>query len=225
MDNDGDIDLVAGNLGLNSRLKTSENEPVKLYYEDFDGNGKKEQVVTYFLSGKEMPFTTKMDLERQMPVLKKKFLKAEDFAKSPLEEIFPEEKLQTAKVLTADYFSNAVLINDGSLHFTINALPWQAQLTPFRDAVIVDANNDRLPDVLLGGNFYDNNITSGRYDADYGTILINHGHAKFSSGPLNGLVIKGQVRRIRRIMIDNKEAFLFAKNNDSTQVIRFADQH
>jgi enediyne biosynthesis protein E4 len=224
LDNDGDVDLIAGNLGLNSRLKASDDYPVKLYYEDFDGNGKKEQVVTYFLSGIEMPFTTKTDLEKQMPVLKKKFLKAEDFAESSLEEIFPEDKLQSAKQYTATYFANAVFINDGSLGFTESALPWQGQLSPFRDAIVVDANNDQLPDVFLVGNYYDNNISSGRYDADYGTILVNKGKGKFSCESLNGLAIKGQVRHIRRIRTNSREAFILVKNNEHVQVIRFNDE-
>jgi FG-GAP repeat. len=68
LDNDGDIDLVAGNLGLNSRLKASEEQPVRMYYNDFDDNGKRDQIVTYFLQNKEIPFSAKMDLEKQMPV-------------------------------------------------------------------------------------------------------------------------------------------------------------
>ena len=88
IDNDGNIDLIAGNFGLNSRLKASEKEPVRLYYNDFDDNGKKEQVLTYYVNGEEIPFATKQELEKQMPFLKKKFLYAEDFAKSSLTSLF-----------------------------------------------------------------------------------------------------------------------------------------
>jgi hypothetical protein len=104
IDNDGDLDLVAGNLGLNTRLLASEKEPVRMYYADFDDNGKKDQVISYYLKGKEIPFANKSELEKQMPVLKKKFLYAEDFAKASLKEIFGNEKLQHAAVFTADYF-------------------------------------------------------------------------------------------------------------------------
>ena len=94
IDNDGDIDLVAGNLGLNSRLKASEKEPVHLYYNDFDDNGKKEQILTYYVGGKEIPFANKAELEKQMPVLKKKFLYAEDFAKATLRGTFWIRKIK-----------------------------------------------------------------------------------------------------------------------------------
>ena len=151
-----------------------------MYYNDFDGNGKKEQLLTYFLNGKEIPFANKAELEKQIPsVMKKKFLYAEDFAKASLTDLFTQTKLEKATVFTADYFSNAILINNGNLKFETKRLPLAAQLTPFKDAVIVNANNDNLPDIFIGGNFYDNNIEMGRYDADFGTILINRGKGDF----------------------------------------------
>ncbi|MBD0333313.1 MAG: VCBS repeat-containing protein, partial [Chitinophagaceae bacterium] len=190
LNNDGHVDLIAGNLGWNSRLKANENEPVRLYYNDFDGNGKKEQILTYYLNNKEIPFANKDELQRQMPVIKKRFLYAADFAKASLTEIFTRDKLDKAKALSASYFANSVLMNDGHLNFTIQPLPWEAQLTPFKDAVVVNANKDALLDILLVGNFYDNNIQMGRNDADYGTLLINKGHGKFTCSTINGLTIK-----------------------------------
>ena len=224
INNDGNIDLIVGNLGLNSRLHASDKEPVRLYYNDFDDNGKKEQILTYYLNGKEIPFANKDELTKQMPVIKKKFLYAADFANATLEEIFTKEKLREAQLLTANYFSNSVLINQGNLNFTIEALPWEAQLSPMHDAQIVDANGDNLPDILLAGNYYDNNIQMGRYDADYGTLLINKGNGKFETEKLNGLQIKGQVRHIKPILIKQQQSFILAKNNDSIQIIQFKKQ-
>lgn len=224
LNNDGSIDLVAGNLGLNSRLKASQKEPVRLYYNDFDDNGKKEQVLTYYLDGNEIEFANRGELIRQIPVIKKRFLLAQDFAKASLDEIFTEEKLKTADTLTANYFSNAILMNDGKLNFSIQPMPWLAQLSTLKTAAVIDANGDNLPDILLAGNYYDNNIQMGRNDADFGTILVNKGNGKFDATSINGLQIKGQVRHIQKINIGNKEAFILAKNNDSTMVIQFKDQ-
>ncbi|MHA4808497.1 VCBS repeat-containing protein [Flavitalea flava] len=229
IDNDGDIDLVAGNLGLNSRLKASVKEPVRMYVYDFDGNGKKEQILTYYLNGKEIPFANKEELEKQIPGMKKSFLYAEDFARATMNDLFSAEKLQKADTLSADYFSNAILVNQGNLDFKVEAMPWEAQLSPYRDAVVVDANGDSLPDLFLVGNFYENNIQMGRYDADYGTILLNKGHNSFSAETLNGVVLKGQTRHIKKIGIagkDNgdqskKEAYILVRNNDSTMVLSF----
>ncbi|MGK2861560.1 MAG: VCBS repeat-containing protein [Chitinophagaceae bacterium] len=222
IDNDGDMDFIAGNLGLNSRLKASVEEPVRLYFNDFDDNGKGEQVLTYYISGKEFPFGNKDDLQKQLPYIKKKFLYAGDFAKASIKDIFGSAKLKEAQLLTADYFANAVLINNGNLNFTTVDLPWQAQLTPYRDAVIIDANNDQLPDILLGGNYYGGNIQQGRYDADFGCILVNKGNGNFACETINGVVVKGQVRRIKPIEINGRKSFVLVRNNDSTRVIQFS---
>ena len=218
-DGDGDMDLLAGNLGLNSRLKASEQQPVKMYYNDFDDNGKKEQVITYFVNNKEIPFATKEEIIKQMPPLKKKFLYAEDFAKSSLEKMFSAEKLEKADKFEANYFSNAILINVGNMNFSVTALPWETQLTTYRDAVIVNANNDRYPDIFLAGNYYDNNIQMGRNDADFGTLLINSGKNSFTCENASGGIIKGQVRKVKEITVGKEKALVLARNNDSLKVI------
>ena len=102
----------------------------------------------------------------------------------------------------------------------LQALPWQAQLSPLKDAVVINANNDSLPDILLVGNFYETNIEMGRYDASYGTILVNKGKGNFDCENINGLQIKGQVRHIRKINIGEEQAYVLVKNNDSAMVIK-----
>lgn len=223
LNNDGNMDLIAGNLGWNSRLKASDKEPVRMYYNDFGDNGKKQQVISYYLDGREVEFANMADLQKQIPIIKKRYLYAKDFSKASFQDIFTKEKLESADVFTANYFANAILINDGKLNFTVQAMPWKAQLSPFKTATIVDANGDNLPDILLAGNYYENNVQMGRNDADYGTILVNKGEGKFEAESINGLEIKGQVRHIEKINIGKKEAFILARNNDSTMVIQFKD--
>jgi hypothetical protein len=224
VDNDGDIDLIAGNLGLNSKLRASEKQPVSMYYDDFDENGKKEQVLTYYIAGKEIPFATKQELEKQMPYLRKKYLHAEEFAKTSMSDLFGEKKLREAYKFKADYMSNSVLINEGNLKFDLKVLPLQTQMSTYRGAVVVDANNDSLPDILMMGNYYDANVELGRIDGDFGSILVNKGGGNFSYEPLNGLQVKGQVRHISPVKIDGKKAIVLARNNDSLMVIGFQEQ-
>lgn len=220
IDSDGDIDLVAGNLGENSRLKASISQPVKLYYNDFDGNGQNEQILTYYVANKEILFSGKGDLDRQLPFLKKKFLYAKDFAKASVTDLVGQEKIAGSTILSADYFSNSILINQGNLKYSVQPFPWQAQLSPFKDAVICNANNDSLPDILLVGNFYNNNTELGRNDADFGTVLINNGNKNFVGETLNGLAIKGEARRIKKISIKNKPAYIIVRNNGTAIVVK-----
>ncbi|MBA2499445.1 MAG: hypothetical protein H0V30_06940 [Chitinophagaceae bacterium] len=92
-----------------------------------------------------------------------------------------------------------------------------------KSAVVVNVNNDDLPDILLMGNYYENNIEMGRYDADFGSILVNKGKGEFSYENINGLTIKGPVRNIGKINLSGREAFILAKNNDSVQLIQFTE--
>jgi len=207
-------------LGLNNRLEASKEHPVRLYFYDFDGNGKKDQVLTYYLKGKEIPFANKDELTKQMPALKKKFLYAEDFAKATLNDIFGKDKLTKAQQLSADYFANAILINNGNLQFTVQALPWQAQLAPYKDAIILNSNRGQLPDILLAGNYYDNNIQMGRYDADYGIALLNRGQVEFDVTGIEKLALKGQIRKVKSIRTKMGNSYVLATNSDTTRIIQ-----
>lgn len=219
-DGDGDLDILAGNLGLNSRLKASPAQPLQLYYNDFDDNGQAEQILTYFVSGREIPFANKDELQRQMPFLKKKFLYAGDLAKASMKEIFPEAKMKSALKYSATDMASCIFINEGGKGFSRRELPWQAQLSPIRDAAITDVNNDGRPDIIPATNYYDNNIQVGRYDAGYGAVLFNLGSNMFGFHLFSGYILKGQVRHIATVQTANGILYIAAKNNDSLQVMR-----
>lgn len=218
VDGDGDLDFVAGNQGLNTRLQATEEQPVRMYYHDFDDNGKREQVLTYYLDGKEIPFANKDELQKQMPVIKKRFLYADELAKATLKEMLTESKLQAATVLSVNYLSNALLLNDGKGGYTLQALPWAAQLSPYKTAALLNSGNTK-PRLLLMGNFYESNVQMGRYDADFGTLLQHKSGNTFEALTLPGLSIKGQVRNIKPITLAGKPAYILVRNNDSTMVI------
>lgn len=217
IDGDGDQDLIAGNLGWNSRLKATEVQPVRMYYNDFDGNGKKEQILTYYVGGKEIPFASKAEFDKKLPSLKKQFLFAEDFAKASIEQLLPADKLGGSTLYEANWMANSLLMNDGKGHFSVEAMPWQAQLSPFRTAYAGKGQ------ILLAGNFYENNVEMGRYDADFGTLL-QYQNQRWIASALPGLTIKGQVRHIRPIQIKGASAFIVARNNAPVLVFGYSSK-
>ncbi|RYG44220.1 MAG: hypothetical protein EOO01_19935 [Chitinophagaceae bacterium] len=222
VDNDGDLDIIAGNLGLNSRVQASQEKPVTMYHYDFDDNGRKEQLLTYFVRDKEVPFASFAELSKQMPFIKKKFLYAGDFANAKLQDIFDPKTLRAASKYTADYFSSVILINNGTGQFEMRALPWEAQLTPYRDAVIINANGDNLPDILLTGNYFDSNTEIGRHDGEAVTLLINRGSGNFSVQRPGFLWLsQAQARHAANINLHNgSQNIVVATNNDSVRVLQ-----
>lgn len=221
IDNDGDMDILAGNLGLNSRLKASEDEPVRMYHGDFDDNGSKEQILTYYSKGKEIPFSNMMELQKQIPVLKKKFIFANDFANADLQSIFGTDKLNSSRKLEVTYFSNALLLNDGGGNFEIRPLPFESQLSSYHTSGLTDINNDGLKDIFLGGNYYDCNIQMGRYDCDFGSVLLNKGNGSLEYVQPSGDLLKNQIRKIREIeLADGSSAWVLAINNENVELVR-----
>ncbi|BDQ13229.1 MAG: VCBS repeat-containing protein [Chitinophagaceae bacterium] len=222
IDNDGDQDILAGNFGLNSRLKASAAEPVRMYLNDYDNNGRMEQVITYYLQGKEMPFASKIQLEKSLPVLKKQFLYAEDFAKATLDDLFGKEKLAAATKLEATQMANMLLINEGKGKYNAMQLPVAAQFSNIRAVVPI---NHLITGALLLGNFGYNNIEIGRQDANFGTLLQtakvqpNKG-LQMAACQLPGLVIKGEVRKALPIVIGKNICYVLAKNNGNLQVLK-----
>jgi hypothetical protein len=221
LDGDGDVDLVVGNQGENSRVRPTLQEPVRMYYDDFDGNGLKEQFITYYLRGEEIPFANKSELDKQMPGLKKRFLYAEQFAKSAVDKIIDRALLNKAPVFTAETFSNAILINEGGLRFRLQPMPAMAQLSNYNDALITDLNKDGKPDVVLAGNFDADVIAMGRNDADHGSLLINTGAGSFRYQQMDGVSIRGVSKKIREITVSDKRYMLIARNNETLLAISY----
>ena len=114
------------------------------------------------------------------------------------------------------------MINQGNGKFETVSLPDLAQLTPYRAAQIIDVNGDKLPDVLLYGNYFGNNIQLGRYDSDYGKILINKGNCHFEVQYTEGVQIRGEVRRMLPVTLSKKnkgKTFVLGINNEKVRII------
>ncbi len=207
LNGDGKPDLVAGNYGLNSRIKADTTHPAKLYVDDFDKNGQTECIPAYYKSdGKMYPYFLKGELEAQLPVIKKKFLHFNEYAGKTIDEVFTAEQLNHATVLSVKQSQSCIFINDGKGNFSMQPLPLMAQLAPVFSALATDLNGDGLTDLFLAGNFYGLKPQTGRLDASYGTTLLADGKGHFNYLPPanSGLFVKGEARDIKILQTDNK---------------------
>jgi len=222
IDGDGYPDIVAGNHGLNSRFKCSDQKPVRMYVSDFDDNGSVEQVITCYNGEKAYPMALRHDLVGELPYLKKKYLKYENYKEQTIEDIFTKEQLDKALKLEAKEFRSSVLMNDGKGRFTLKPLPVEAQLSVMYGIGVSDYDGDGRQDILLGGNFYQSKPEVGIYDASYGVLLKGDGKGNFTTIPAaqSGFFVKGAVRDILSIKNKKKTLVLVARNNEPIKIFQ-----
>lgn len=179
LDNDGDIDIVAGNWGLNTRIKSNPMQPARLTINDFDQNGSAEQILTVFNGDKAYPLTLRQDLLSQMPGLKKKYLRFESYKNQTLEDIFTPAQLEPSIKLSCNTGATTIYLNEGK-SFSAIPLPMEAQLSPVFSIFVEDLDGDTLPDLLLGGNFSPAKPEIGSYMAQGLSVFIQTGNLKFN---------------------------------------------
>lgn len=220
LDGDGDQDFIAGNFGKNSRLKPTKEEPLRCYVNDFDDNQQVEQVLTYHVAGKEIPFSNFAELTKQMVSLKKRYLYAKDMAAATPKEIFGEEKLAGSVLHEVNSLPSAYFENTGDGRtFKRHPLPIELQFSTLNAAAALPAGNG----LVLGGNFWESNIEMGWYDANYGNTLQLSPSGELQAESLASISVKGQVRRIAPIILDGKPAYIFVKNNAPAQVLALSE--
>ena len=219
-DGDGDQDMLAGNLGQNAKFKPSPTEPVRLYVNDFDDNGQVEQILTYYLKGREIPFANHAEMMKQLPSLKKKYLLSKDFAKATVPELFGKDKLAKSVQREADNFKSTYFENTGNLAFKAHPLPDVLQFSTLNAAALCDPDGDGKQEVLLGGNYYECNIEMGRYDANYGNLLSISKDGKMDVFTLGDVQLKGPVRRIEPVKAGGNTYYVFVRNNMTAVVLK-----
>ena len=201
MDNDGDNDLLIGNMGLNSNWQASPKQPMSLYVKDFDNNGDKEPIITYWRQGVEWCYNSKDELTSQMPFLKKRFQDYALFSKTPFSKVFTPAMLKGAVHKQIEQFATVYLENKGSEGFQLKVLPNEVQFSTVQSILVNDFDEDGNLDIALGGNFYEMQPSIGRFDASYGSILRGDGKGNFT--PLlpsqTGFILRGAVRDIKKV--------------------------
>ncbi len=224
-DGDGDTDFIVGNIGDNSKLKVSPENPAFLHAKDFDNNGTIEQIISCLTEdGKTYPMVLKGELQRALPMIKRKYVKYTDYANQSITDMFTPEQMKDCVEKKITTTKTVFLINDGKGNFEMKALPIEAQFSRISAIETGDFDKDGILDILLAGNFYDVLPEWGRFDANYGLFLKGKGKGNFEvkKSSETGFKTIGQVRKMYRLRANaNQEVVVLAKNNDKAQVFSF----
>jgi hypothetical protein len=224
MDKDGDMDIVAGNLGLNCNYRVSAQYPMKLFAKDIDNNGSIDPVLFYYIktnSGdrKLYPAMGKDMLTSQVPALKKKFVHHKEFIATNVDDIFSDKS--GLLELSCDETASCYFENLGNGKFAKHILTIKAQFAPVNSILCNDFDNDGHMDILLAGNEYQTEVMTGRYDASYGLLLRGFGTNGFEAiqPSKSGFITRGDVKSMK--LLTAPKMVLAAVNNDSLQTFRF----
>ena len=225
-DNDGDIDYVAGNVGLNSFYKTSPIFPAAIYAFDYNNDGGYDAIPTLFLpdvngNPKEFPAFGRDDMIKQMIAFKGRFTNYKQYATASVAEVLTKDEISHSLKLQANNFSSCYIKNNGSGHFEMHPLPVEAQLSSIFGMIADDVNGDSNLDIIINGNDYGTEIATGRYDAFNGLILKGDGKGNFTAvqPQQSGVYIPGDGKSLAYIKLANDHLLLLAGQNQGPLLI------
>ncbi len=222
MDNDGDQDIVVGNLGLNYKYKASATEPFEVHSMDFDENGSVDIVLSYYEHGELYPVRGRSCSSQQIPEISEKFPTFEDFGISNLRDVYGKN-LDKALNLKAQTFASLYIENIGDNTFKVKPLPNLAQVSSINDILIRDFDEDGHKDLLLAGNLFTSEIETTRNDAGIGLLLLGDGSGNFAPQSVgqSGFYAPLDVKNMHFLKGVNQELILIANNNDRLQAIGY----
>ncbi|MBA4167134.1 MAG: VCBS repeat-containing protein [Chitinophagaceae bacterium] len=225
-DNDGDIDYVAGNLGLNSSYQATADEPMTLYAKDLDNNGSLDAMVFCYMQAedgimKPFPMHTKDDLVSQLVSIRKKYPTYKDYGLASMNDLWTDKDKENAIRKTANDLQTSYIENEGGGKFRIRPLPPEAQAAPVYGMMSEDVDGDGFLDLLLVGNDYGMEPYSGRHDAFNGLFLKGDGRGNFKSTSVaeSGFFVRGDAKGLARIHGANKQDLIIATQNQDSLLI------
>jgi hypothetical protein len=226
LDNDGDTDYIAGNLGINNYFNCTPEHPVTVFAKDFDNNGSIDAILSCYVkseTGELKPFPVHFwdELNGQSPKFRQRYNYFHEYARITTDKFFSPEELKDSKTLTAGFLKSTAIINEGNGKFTFKPFSNITQIAPVNGIVLTDVNQDNIIDACLVGNDYGNEPTYGQYDAFTGQILLGKGDGTFDAktSVQTGFQTTGDAKSLVRLTnAKGKELLVVGQNKDSVLV-------
>ena len=222
LDKDGDLDLVAGNMGENTLLKANADRPVEIVHGDLDGNDVYDLFpFVYFVNDKgeydSYPLHGKDDINKMMVGTKKRWVYFKEYGKVNQAKFFTEEEKKKAQTVGFNSNSSVWIENKGAGKFVAHELPVEAQFSCINSIEVMDVNKDGNPDILFVGNNYANEVFVGRYDASNGGVLLGNGKGGFKFYRDSGFEVTGDAKSLIRL----KDKFIAGQNRGPIKVFKW----
>ena len=164
---------------------------------------------------KEFTVHTRDDVVDQMPFIKKRFLTDKAFGNASFGQLLTPEEIKGAIKYTANYFRSSFIRNNGNGKFTVEPLPDAAQFSIINGMVSDDFDGDGNLDVVINGNDYGTEVSTGRYDACNGLLLKGDGKGNFLPFSIvqSGIYIPGDGKALVKLRSSSGKYLLAASQN------------
>ena len=172
IDNDGNLDLLAGNLGTNSKHKATNEQPFVIMAKDFDSNGTNDIALGYYNDNQLYPVRGLQCSSEQVPSIKANVSSYAEFGSLTFDQVYSNFDTNNAEIHKATYFESAMLLNQNN-QFTFKALPKRSQVAPTNGILVLDIDGNDTNEIITVGNHYPVEVETGRYDAHIGSVMTS----------------------------------------------------
>jgi enediyne biosynthesis protein E4 len=175
------------------------------------------------MGGNLVPFATRDDLIKQIPMIKRKHESYVDYAQimGP-EDLFEKELLDQIRKVPVKNLSSGIWWNKGEEGFQFEQFPMEAQFSPIRDMVLLEGG-DGSKSLIAVGNFDGFRNDLGRNSAQAIQVL-SWSQGKWKSKPVSPEISKywGEYRKIAPITVNGEKCWIAVRNNDSPVFLKIA---
>jgi hypothetical protein len=219
-DKDGDTDYVAGNLGLNTRYRGNTHQPLCVYAQDFDKTGSIDPVMTMYIQGEKHIAHSWDDMVKQMNAFRSRFRTYQPYAEAPFDKAFLTSEIDAAYQVCGQWFQSSYIENSGQGKFVVKPLPVEAQIAPVFGILPGDYDEDGNEDLLMVGNSYAMEVSSGRLDASIGWLLKGNGRGGFTSERAleTGFVVDKNAKGLALLQTGSGRSVIVASVNDGLMI-------
>ena len=218
LNGDGELDLIAGNLGENYKFHASVEKPFQVYCDDYDHNGSYDVFLAKYQDKDIVPVRGKQCASEQLPSINKKFPTFRSFADAKINDLLIENSNSGIKLETK-LFSSVLFIRNQNV-FELQKLPVAAQFAPIESILVEDLNQDGLKEILVAGNQMNSEIETTRADAGIGILLAQTEDKKWYTIPAHksGISLPFDVKDVKKINVQGRIHLLVASNADTLRI-------
>ena len=217
IDKDGNIDVLAGNLGTNSKHKATSEQPFVIMAKDFDSNGTNDIALGYYNDNQLYTVRGLQCSSEQVPSIKANVSSYAEFGSLTFDQVYSNFDTNNAITHKATYFDSALLLNKNN-QFTFTALPNTTQVAPTNGILVLDIDNNGTEEIISVGNQYPVEVETGRYDAHTGTVMTND--LKTISLQNSGFFNDKDARDIDQITIKGVKHIMVSNNRNSIEFFK-----